>query len=317
MWKRKFRVSLILFLILFITLLVRAISATDEEVLGRQAEESGKFREALSHYVTALQSTPEGSAKEQQLREKIINLTQKIQPPPAVPEEAKKFSVRGGVAIKEAKSSSDYAEAVKEFSKALKIAPWWAETYFNLAVAQENAGQLDSAIRSLKFYLLAAPNPPDAQQVKNQIYALEYRQEKLQKERLEQRQRLENLAGQWWDEHSSEHSSLYRLEMKGNTFKLIPEGYMYKGRFTPLANARLGEVYIGTIKDFEIVGTYTQAASLGAEACWPAKTFPMTGTLSKGLNTITIKTQYGAHGYVGSRCGEYNITDKTLNLRRK
>lgn len=313
MWKRRFRVSLTLFLILFVTLLVKAILAGDEEALGRQAEESGKFREALNHYVAALQSAPEGSAKEQQLREKIINLAQKIQPPPAVPEEAKKFSVRGGVAIKEAKSTSDYAEAAKEFSKALKIAPWWAETYFNLAVAQEKAGELDIAIRSLKFYLLAAPNAPDAQQAKNQIYALEYRQEKLQKDRLEQRQRFENLAGEWWEDSDPPHR--YRVEMKGNTFKLILEGFMYRGQFTPLANARYGELYIGTIKDFDIVGTYTQAAT--NPTCWPSKTFPMTGTISKDLNTITIKTQFGAHGYVGSRCGEYNITDKTLNLRRK
>jgi tetratricopeptide (TPR) repeat protein len=313
MSKKRFRVSLTLFLILFAALIVSTISAADEEALGGQAEEAGKLREALNHYVTALQSAPEGSVKEQQLREKIIKLAHKIQPPPAIPEEATKFSVRGGVAIKEAKSTSDYAEAVREFSKALKIAPWWAETYFNLAVAQEKAGQLDSAIRNLKLYLLAAPNAPDAQQAKNQIYALEYRQEKLQKERLEQRQRLENLAGEWWED--SDPPQRYRVEMKGNTFKLILEGYMYRGQFTRLGGARFGELYIGTIKDFDIVGTYTQAAT--NPTCWPSKTFPLTGTISKDLNTITIKTQFGAHGYVGSRCGEYHIKDKTINLRRK
>jgi len=74
---------------------------------GIMAEMAGKFREALSHYVTGLQSAPEGSAKEQELREKIIKLAQKIQPPPAVPEEVQKHLGRGKAAVEIAKKSED------------------------------------------------------------------------------------------------------------------------------------------------------------------------------------------------------------------
>jgi tetratricopeptide (TPR) repeat protein len=174
-----------LFLILFLALIVSAISAADEEALGRQAEEAGKLREALSHYVAALQSTLEGSAKEQQLREKIINLTQKIQPPPAVPEEVQKHLGRGKAAVEIAKKSEDLLEAISEFKKAARLAPWLANIYFNLGVVQEKADRFNDAIQSYKLYLLASPTAADTQDVKAKIYGLELKVERQQKEEHE------------------------------------------------------------------------------------------------------------------------------------
>lgn len=161
------------------------LAAQDSEALGRAAEQAGRLREAVNHYVAAFQSASEGSASDQALREKVISLVQKLSPPPAIPDEARRFAVRGQIAVREAKSQADYLEAAREFSKALKLAPWWAESYFNLAVAQEKAGQFTEAVRSLKLYLLAAPNAPDAEKIKDQIYALEYRQERARKEEQE------------------------------------------------------------------------------------------------------------------------------------
>src|SRR3990172_1706101 len=85
----------VLMLISFIVLCPLSSLAADEESIGQQAEQAGKLREALTHYVSALQSASEGGSKDQQLREKIITLVQKLTPPPAVPEEAVKYLVRG------------------------------------------------------------------------------------------------------------------------------------------------------------------------------------------------------------------------------
>ncbi len=193
----------------------------EDAALGRQAEEVGQLRDALRHYVSALQSTPQGSDAELRLREKIIALAQRIQPPPAIPEEAQKFAVRGGTAIREAKNVSDLQEAITELTKALRIAPWWPDAYFNLGVAQERAGQLNEAVRSLKLYLLAAPNAQDARKVQDQIYSIEYRQEKAAKEiaakaRAEQ-ERLkppttQDLTGTW----RFKGSNLYALTQAPN-----------------------------------------------------------------------------------------------------
>ena len=222
------------FLAIFVSLLILvtasglASAQSDRETEGRAAEQAGRLREALTHYVAALQPVSEGSADGQRLRETIIKLVQRLTPPPAVPEEARRFSVRGQVAIKEAKSPSDFDEAAKEFGRALRVAPWWADGYINQGVALEKAGKFTEAARALKFYLLAAPNAPDAQNVRDQIYALEYRQEKAQKETVakteeQERKRLEeeakkartsSLAGYWRDVVGSR----YLFKVDGNSF---------------------------------------------------------------------------------------------------
>lgn len=185
MLKRTTGPSLLAVLTLIASLQPTSAHAQQGEVLGREAEQAGKFREALKYYQAALQSSVEGSSADQRLREKIIALVQKVSPPPAIPDEARRFAVRGQIAVKEAKSQADYVDAAREFNRALRLAPWWAESYFNLAVAQEKAGQFTEAVRSLKLYLLAAPKAPDADKIKDQIYALEYRQERARKEEQE------------------------------------------------------------------------------------------------------------------------------------
>lgn len=207
----KTSLSFVTILVLFFAISAPVFSQSSEESDGRAAEQAGKLREALTQYVAALQSVPEGSADDQRLRETIIKLIQKLSPPPALPEEARRFSVRGQIAIKDAKSAVDFAEASKEFGEALRVAPWWADGYFNQGVALEKAGKYSQAARALKFYLLAAPNAPDVQNVRDQIYALEYRHEKASKDAIarkdeEDRKRREEeakaldisrLAGTW------------------------------------------------------------------------------------------------------------------------
>jgi len=245
-----------------------------QEALARQVEQEGYLRQALTHYVSALRATPEGSAANQQLREKIIKLAQRIQPPPALPEEARKASIRGQVAIREAKEQSDYKDAVKEFRKALRIAPWWADAYFNLAVAQENARQFRDAISSLKLYLIASPDSADAIAVRNNIYALEYKLEKAKKKvrKKQQKKSLDSLSGSWSARVWGGSDIIYRsrqlrvqsprpsrngkwrtfhtdspvhVEIKGNSIRIDMTGN----------NGRLRLKYIGTIDGNHITGT--------------------------------------------------------------
>ena len=156
--------------------------APAEEALGQQAEQAGRLREALTHYVTALQSAPDGSDTDQRLREKIIGLVPKLTPPPAVPDEATRYMGRGRAATEIAQSVDDFKKAAIEFQNALKVAPWLASGYFNLGVVQDRAGQYTEAIRSFKLYLLAAPSAPDSQDVQSRIAGLEYKQERQQEE---------------------------------------------------------------------------------------------------------------------------------------
>jgi tetratricopeptide (TPR) repeat protein len=130
--------------------------------------------EALEQNVADLQRNPGNEG----LRIKIINLVLDMKRPPAVPQEAKKHMAYGTAALKGAKSEADFKEAVAEFQQAADAAPWWANAYYNLGIAQDKAGQPAAGVKSLKLYLLAAPQARDAEKVQQLVYEMEYRQKK-------------------------------------------------------------------------------------------------------------------------------------------
>jgi tetratricopeptide (TPR) repeat protein len=154
------------------------------------AQNASAPREQLKQLTTQLQSSPGDDA----LREKIIKLALTLDPEPAMPEEAERFMARGTAAVKDAKTDQDFKDAAAEFEKATVAAPWLANAYYNLAVAESKAGDYAGAARNLRFYLLVAPNAPDAKDAKNLMYEMEYKQEKAGKDRAEQARREEELA---------------------------------------------------------------------------------------------------------------------------
>jgi len=132
-------------------------------------------QQTLNQHISDLQKNPNDNA----LREKIIRHVQTMRQKPAIPEDAERYMARGTAAAKGAKNPNDFKDAVREFEKASTVAPWLANAYYNLGVAQDGAGMYTEAIKSLKLYLLAVPNASDAKKL---IYEIEYRQEKAAKE---------------------------------------------------------------------------------------------------------------------------------------
>jgi tetratricopeptide (TPR) repeat protein len=135
-------------------------------------------QQTLSQLVAELKQSP----KDTVLREKIIGHVQGMQRKPVIPDEADRFMARGAAAIKGAKSEKDFQDAVAEFEKATLAAPWLADGYYNLGVAQDKAGIYAEAIKSYKLYLLTSPEASDAGAVKKLIWEIEYKQEKATKE---------------------------------------------------------------------------------------------------------------------------------------
>ena len=66
-----------------------------------------------------------------------------------IPEEAQRHFSRGIAAAEGAKSAADYADAVREFEAAKRLAPNWPDVHYNLRLLYEQVGQDDDAIRSL------------------------------------------------------------------------------------------------------------------------------------------------------------------------
>jgi tetratricopeptide (TPR) repeat protein len=131
-------------------------------------------QQVLTQYLSDLQKNPNDTA----LREKIIRHAQTMRPVPAIPKEAERFMTRGAMAMKSAKDVNDFKDSVVEFEEATLSAPWLANAYYNLGLAQDKAGLYADAIKNLKLYLLAAPNAADVNSVEKLIYEIEYRQEK-------------------------------------------------------------------------------------------------------------------------------------------
>jgi len=239
--------------------------SADDEALGRAAEQAGKLREALPHYVAALQSAPEGSSTEQQLRETIIKLVRKLDPPPAVPEEAERRMARGRAAVEAVTDVKGYLRASQEFYEATKAAPWLAEAYYNLGVVNEKASRYPEAVQSLKRYLLAAPNAQDAKQVRNLIHEIEYRQEEAQRAR--------------WCQFKKDRPQC-NDEIGVTVSTLAGEVTIHARR----GNGPVSE-YVGTLSGSELTGEERGRNSAGDLVVKA----PFKGTISSDSKTITLR----------------------------
>jgi tetratricopeptide (TPR) repeat protein len=169
-------------------------------------KKDGKLQEALEQYIADLKimtdfytGKTQGKLQKDReiiLREKIIKLAQEMDPPPVVPDEAERFMVRGATAVKVAEDVNGFKDAVAEFEKATLAAPWLANAYYNLGIVQDKAGLYESAIQSLKLYLLAAPNAADAKEIKRLIYEIDFRKDKAVKDKEAKKEKERALAEQ-------------------------------------------------------------------------------------------------------------------------
>jgi tetratricopeptide (TPR) repeat protein len=322
-WTGAYRVFSILVCVLLLSASIPAAWGQSAEELGQAAEQRGQLREALRHYVAALQAASEGSSTDQRLREKIIRLVQRLDPPPAIPDEAERYMGRGQAALELAQTEEGYKRAISEFQKALRLAPWWAAAYFNLGVVQEKAGQYDAAIRNLKLYLHAAPNAPDAGQVRAKIGAIEYKQEAAARpaERLigiwtahiEARQESRSEPGPAFN-WSAQNRETYRLEAEGTNFRLIllsdyieePQIFTY--------HRKNQVIFRGRVEGRAITGTYVA----GGPEPHCGEDAPIRGEVSGDGSTITFTYQtVAAMPYERGGCYKYGRLYAKYTLTRK
>ncbi len=95
-----------------------------------------------------------------------------------IPEEARRYMVRGIAAIEMAKGQADYILALQEFEQAAKLAPDYPDVHYNLGKVQSKLNDFPSAIKSFQRYLELAPKSPEAPKVREEIYKLEYRMDR-------------------------------------------------------------------------------------------------------------------------------------------
>ncbi len=139
---------------------------------------------SLKALAAQLQLTPNDAT----LRERIIKLAQTLRSAPAIPEEAREPFVMGATVLKKAGGSTDAAKAAEFFSRAIHIAPWFADAYYNRAIARETAGQFEPAMDDLKLYLLFKLPDQERREVQDKIYALKADAQLLATKKAEEQQ---------------------------------------------------------------------------------------------------------------------------------
>jgi len=264
-----------------------------DEIAGKAAEQAGKEREALSHYIAALQGVSDGSADDQRLRETIIKLVRKLDPPPPLPDQVIVFEGRAEAAYKSAGSTEDLMDAAREYGKALRIAPWVASVYFNLGIVLEKAGRPTEAINNFKLYLLAVPNAQDATAVKKRIAGLEYNMEKARKgveqTAAEERRKkaheeavLHVLSGTWFDTGS--RTMKYSVSVSGTSIEISPTASYADSRWWPWPKK---DKFAGSINGLRISGICQTDNTAWLNGSVVSR--PMTGTISADGKRIHLE----------------------------
>jgi formylglycine-generating enzyme required for sulfatase activity len=101
--------------------------------------------------------------------EQVVSQYRAANPRPVLPEAARKFRVQAEFAVQEKRPE----QALELYGKALELAPWWPEGYYNRALLLGEKKKYQAALREMKRYLLLAPDGPDARAAQDKIYQWE------------------------------------------------------------------------------------------------------------------------------------------------
>lgn len=144
----------------------------------RAADAAGNLRSAFDLYNRALQALPEGDpVNGKPILEALISTAARLDPPPAVPQQARDQALRAEQRLKLAGNDEDLEKVIADYALALQQAPWWADARFNQALVLEKAQRYRDAAEAFRLFLAAAPGSKDEAAVQRRIVELEVKDE--------------------------------------------------------------------------------------------------------------------------------------------
>jgi tetratricopeptide (TPR) repeat protein len=146
------------------------VSARREKA--RAYESKGQYREALFELSAAMRAADADQAAE--ILAAGFLIARKSPAFSEVPEEARKYAIRSEVQVKE----GNFEGAAVELQKAVRVAPYVAQFYYNLALVNAEAKKYREAVRNMKTYLAAAPDGANARAARDEIVKWEFMIEK-------------------------------------------------------------------------------------------------------------------------------------------
>lgn len=266
---------------------------------------AGPDQQAFEQMVSSFRQNPGNDG----LREKIIQSALKLTPKPVVSKEAKSFMLRGQAAVETAKTPDDFIVAATEFQKAVNVAPWFADAYYNLGMVQEKAKQFGQAAKSLRWYLLAEPKAADAEKVENLITKIEFWEEQASSKKSQQAM-IQGLSGEW---HTPDNTEGFTVTVIGNEITVVSDKLNINGRWQRVAN---NGSWRGKIDGLKITGTFSRDWSpLFNNGSFVTR--PMTGTISPDGNRINFDfIVVGPNGAVGRIANGWREERKQFDIVR-
>ncbi len=146
-------------------------------------------RDTLNQYVAELQK----SSNDISLREKIISLSLRIKPAPAIPKDAREKYVMG-ITLRESK---DYKLAISQFKEALLIAPWYGDAYKDLGLSLEFAEEYNEGIQAFQLYILTQPGDITVTNTEDEIGIMKAKKMKAENEKRKSKAEQKAFEGHW------------------------------------------------------------------------------------------------------------------------
>jgi tetratricopeptide (TPR) repeat protein len=144
---------------------LRSTSDADPETAARSAEASGRYQDALAAYLRAFRALPDPApiADSQRLRERIITVVRRLEPKPAIPQDARAHFAKAEDLLQAERllgspGPGPSEAAAVQLRLAITSAPWWGEATFRLATILQRLQRFDEAAANLTLYRLADPD---------------------------------------------------------------------------------------------------------------------------------------------------------------
>lgn len=135
-------------------------------------ERAGQYALALREYGKLIDISDDDKA--QRIRNRIGRIISQNPSLVELRDEARKHYLQAEVLF----TNNKFEEAIVELDKALRLQPFNPQIYFNKALVYEKIADYVKAIENMEIYLQLAPNSPNAQTIKDQIYKWRFIHEK-------------------------------------------------------------------------------------------------------------------------------------------
>ena len=126
------------------------------------------YKQAVAEYALAIRAADDAGAKT--IRTRVAAIIKAHPEVGELPESARKFVMRGEVLVDEKKP----AEAIAQYAEASRLAPFYPNTYYNMAVLSASQAKFKEAVNLMHAFLDLAPDDQKAREARDLTYKWEF-----------------------------------------------------------------------------------------------------------------------------------------------